>query len=352
MEALVEAVSNRPNITFTCGKQAMSISETASEVSITFSDDSVTHGDMLLGCDGVHSFTRNHYVDPDRKQQYCGVANAFGFLSLADGQQVRFEASALNFARRGMLLTSYYEHTKTQGYVGAVIEMPDVGSRDMWKTRGSDQASVRDNIQSRFGDAALPAVKTFIDGARDWFMWPIYALPAGGQWATDRVMLLGDAAHAMPPQGESTGIVLEDSVLFARCLARNLVMHGSVKEAFDAYERLRRGRINTAFKESQNVVKSVKDAGWLGDELRALIVPWYLRWSRRYREKHFIEDVTTSPLGFADDIDAVEQAESDAGSGAALVKSWMTYLIDSEVLTIIWRYVKSLYYTRRPVKRA
>jgi hypothetical protein len=29
-----------------------------------------------------------------------------------------------------------------------------------------------------------------------------------------------------------------------------------------------------------------------------LVVPWYLWWTRTYREKHFIEDVTTSELPF------------------------------------------------------
>ena len=353
MEALVEAVSNTPYITFTCGKRATSISENASGVAIAFSDDSVANGDILLGCDGVHSFTRNHFVDLDRMQQYCGVANAFGFLALQEKQQVHFEASALNFARRGMLLTSYYEHTKTQGYVGAVVEMPDTGSRDMWRLKSSDQCTLRADIQTRFGNASLPAVKAFIDGAKDWSMWPIYALPAGGKWATGKVMLLGDAAHAMPPQGESTGIVLEDGVLFARCLSRIQTMQGSIEDAFNAYERLRRGRINTAFTESQNVVKSVRDAGWFGDKLRALIIPWYLKFSRSHREKHFIEDVTTSPLGFGDSTEIMSRARNTEVSGKELVKSWVTYLIHSELPAIIWSHMKSIYYYgRRPVKQA
>ena len=104
----------------------------------------------------------------------------------------------------------------------------------------------------------------------------------------------------MPPQGESTGIVFEDTVLFSRCLARWLEKRrpNTMKEAFDAYEKLRRKRIDVAFEESKNVVSTVSDAGWLVHNIKTFIIPWYLWFSRSYREKHFIEDVTTVDIGY------------------------------------------------------
>ncbi|KAI7004254.1 hypothetical protein KC366_g18870 [Hortaea werneckii] len=114
-------------------------------------------------------------------------------------------------------------------------------------------------------------------------------------------MLLGDAAHAMPPQGESTGIVFEDTVLFSRCLTKWLEKGrpgGNMREAFDAYEKLRKHRIEVAFEESKSVVSTVSDAGWLGHTIKTYVVPWYLWFTRSYREKHFIEDVTTVDIGY------------------------------------------------------
>ena len=80
----------------------------------------------------------------------------------------------------------------------------------------------------------------------------------------------------MPPQGESTGIVFEDTVIFSRCLARWLEKGkpGPVSEAFEAYERLRKPRIAVAFDESQSVLRTVSDAGWLGHTIKTYIVPW------------------------------------------------------------------------------
>lgn len=104
----------------------------------------------------------------------------------------------------------------------------------------------------------------------------------------------------MPPQGESTGIVFEDTVIFSRCLTRWLERAGtgSMEEAFEAYERLRKPRIATAFDESQSVLRTVSDSGWIGHTIKTYVVPWYLWYTRSYREKHFIEDVTTSDLAY------------------------------------------------------
>jgi len=71
-----------------------------------------------------------------------------------------------------------------------------------------------------------------------------------------------------------------------------------MKEPFEAYEKLRRPRIDVAFEESKTVVKTVSDAGWLGHKIKTFIVPWYLWFTKNYREAHFIEDVTRADLGY------------------------------------------------------
>lgn len=104
----------------------------------------------------------------------------------------------------------------------------------------------------------------------------------------------------MPPQGESTGIVFEDTVLFSRCLTRWMEKGkpNTMKEAFEAYEKLRRKRIDSAFEESKNVVSTVSDAGWLGHTIKTFVIPWYLWFTSTTREAHFIEDVTTTDIHY------------------------------------------------------
>jgi len=131
-------------------------------------------------------------------------------------------------------------------------------------------AYISNKFIERYAGAANPLINHVIEDAQDLYLWPVFTLSKGGKWATDRVMLIGDSAHAMPPQGESTGIVFEDGVLFARCISRWVEKNDGtpIKEAFNAYERLRRQRIDIAFDESQGVVRTVNDVGWLGHKIK------------------------------------------------------------------------------------
>lgn len=301
LKAVLAALEKHPNITLTCGKRTTDISETAKDITLQFDDGTSARGDLLVGCDGIHSVTRLKHVEPSRSAVYSGVSNAFSFAPVPEDIPVHFECTAINFARRGMLLTSFHDPQKSSIYVGALMQVEDIGSRDGWKAAGADADKIRDDIRERFKNSAIPCVPRLIDTAKDFYLWPVFTLSKGGKWATERTMLIGDAAHAMPPQGESTGIVFEDTVLFARCLCRwmELGRPGTMKEgAFDKYELLRRARIDAAFEESKAVVRTVSDAGWLGHTIKTYVVPWFLWWTRGQREKHFVEDVTTIDVGF------------------------------------------------------
>jgi salicylate hydroxylase len=304
---VLAAIEKHSNIQLICGKKTVDINETDSSVTLRFEDGEQATGDILIGCDGIHSAARLKHVEPERKSMYSGICNAFGFAprrrtSSGKFEATHFDVSGMNFGRRGILLTSFHDAEKESIYVGALMQVPEIASRDGWKAAGKDADRTRKEMRERYAGAANSLIEHVIDDAEDLFLWPVFTLSKGGKWATERVMLIGDSAHAMPPQGESTGIVFEDGVLFARCLAK--WMEGRrqegvpVKEAFDAYEKLRRARIDTAFDESQSVVKTVQDTPWWGHMLKMNIVPWYLWWTRTYREKHFVEDVTTCELGY------------------------------------------------------
>jgi 2-polyprenyl-6-methoxyphenol hydroxylase-like FAD-dependent oxidoreductase len=53
------------------------------------------------------------------------------------------------------------------------------------------------NILRRFENSALPNLKNLVNDIDEWFLYPVYLLPPDGKWSIDRVMLLGDAAHAV-----------------------------------------------------------------------------------------------------------------------------------------------------------
>ena len=194
LKGVLEALEKHENITLTCGKRTTKIEETAEKVTIHFEDGGSASGELLMGCDGIHSVTRLKHVEPERKAVYSGVSNAFGFAPIEKDFVTHFECTSLNFARRGMLLASFFSRAADSVYVGALIQVDDVGSRDGWKAVGGDAEKTRAQLLDRFGDAKIPCIKPLIEKAEDFYLWPVYTLSKKGKWATDRVMLLGDAA--------------------------------------------------------------------------------------------------------------------------------------------------------------
>jgi 2-polyprenyl-6-methoxyphenol hydroxylase-like FAD-dependent oxidoreductase len=75
----------------------------------------------------------------------------------------------------------------------------------------------------------------------------------------------------MPPQGESTGLAIEDGVLLARVLSSSSEM--PIQRVFQVYEKTRRPRIDTAYKEAVSRWENVKDRSWLMQK----VVEW-LTW--------------------------------------------------------------------------
>lgn len=197
LKGVLAAVEAQENISMTCGKRTVDIKETAEKVTLTFEDGESVSGDLLMGCDGIHSVTRLKHVEPERKASYSGLCNAFGFAPVEPDFPVHFECTAINFARRGMLLTSYHNSQKNSVYVGALMQLPELESRDGWKAAGADAKKIRADIMERFGDAKIPSIKPLIEKTEDFFLWPVFTLSKHGKWSTERVMLLGDAAVSL-----------------------------------------------------------------------------------------------------------------------------------------------------------
>ena len=87
------------------------------------------------------------------------------------------------------------------------------------------------------------------------------------------MIVIGDAAHATAPSsGQGASMAVEDAVVLARCL-RDLPETG---QAFAAYERLRRGRVEKIVAHGARTSNS-KAAGPVGRALRDLMMPMILK---------------------------------------------------------------------------
>jgi salicylate hydroxylase len=197
LSALLETL-DEAGIKIQYEKKAVSFSQGEDTIEINFEDGSTASGDILLGCDGIHSFVRTAIIEPERKPVYSGIATAYGLMDAKKiPGTVPFKATGLVSGRRGSLLLSYYDLEKTKLYAAAVMETAEVDSREGWKAKGSDQEAVKLNVLDRFGHGADKFPADAIQAVDEWFLYPVYKLPPKGKWSGPKTLLLGDAAHAV-----------------------------------------------------------------------------------------------------------------------------------------------------------
>ncbi|KUJ12998.1 FAD/NAD(P)-binding domain-containing protein [Mollisia scopiformis] len=281
LRALLRALS-RKGVVVSYGYKLVAMKDESFEKEVTavFENGEEIKADFVLGCDGVHSAVRSKYVDPERLPIYTNVAVAYTVVE-DYGTKPHFHHTSMNSGRFGSLLTSYVDPDRTKVYLGAVMEVREQNDRQGWKVRGSDRQKTLDEIKRRYRNTAILCVNQLVQRADDFVFYPVYTLRAGGRWSRGRVLLLGDAAHCMPPQGESTRLAIEDGILFARVF--ETCVEVSVEEALQVYEKTRRPRIDAAYKEAVSRWESVKDKSWLMQKIIEWLM-WVILW---YKMSHF-----------------------------------------------------------------
>jgi len=201
-------------------------------------------------------------------------------------------------------LTSHFQSSRENLYLGAVMEVAEVSSKEGWRAKGVDQDEVRKDIKAQLG-GAMPIIDKLIEDAGDWFLYPVYRIPPKGSWATEKVMLLGDTAHAVRipfvayskysdgrwpgsphkicpdlllsrchRREKGVGMVLQDVVVFARLVG----CYGAARlnDIFARYEELQRKRIDAAYDEANLRWDTNKDFAWLAQSMKEWLVPIFL----------------------------------------------------------------------------
>jgi len=189
---------------------------------------------------------------------------------------------------------SYYDEAKTKIYAACVMETPSAESREGWKVKGDAKEALKTDIRERFGKSPQPLIDEVLDKMEEWYLYPVYKLPPKGKWWKERCLLIGDAAHAMPPQGESIGLAVEDVILLSRVMSK--YPYKTHEELFELYEKLRRERIESAFAKAEWMWETVKDKGWFGGFMMEQFTGLFLNWTKKAKEDELAYDVRNIDL--------------------------------------------------------
>jgi 2-polyprenyl-6-methoxyphenol hydroxylase-like FAD-dependent oxidoreductase len=229
-------------------KRLVAIEESsATRVMASFADGTSARGDLLIGADGVHSLVRAAMFPEAPAPAFVGVVGVGGVvpaaavpsLTVGDRQSVN-----LTFGPRGVF-----------GWCGA-----RGGDVLWWSHLGRERPLTQAELADRSRDAVHRAVRDLFGG----YHAPIGALlehtdpPVKAnvfdvatlpRWHRGRVVLIGDAAHAIAPSsGQGASLALEDAMTLARSLREGA---GDHRRAFETFEHERRPRVARVIAETR-----------------------------------------------------------------------------------------------------
>ena len=216
------------------GRAVTGVGDAGDGAVITFADGSTATADVVVGADGVHSVVRDHVCGPDSGPVYSGTSAFRGLVaradlpSLPDPLAIQFwagpDAHLLHYPMGGQA------HDDDTVNFFAVLCGPE-----QWS--GGNVAVREGELLAAF-DGWHPAVTEMLGAVEQSPRWPLLSQPALTRWTRGRVVLIGDACHAMlPHHGQGANQSIEDAVVLAELLAA-----GDVTAALDAYPRRRRAR--------------------------------------------------------------------------------------------------------------
>ncbi|GAA3121563.1 NAD(P)/FAD-dependent oxidoreductase [Streptomyces rectiviolaceus] len=239
----ITAEAERREIPIHRGKRLLDATDTGAGVTARFSDGSLAKADILIGADGLRSTVRS-LIDPSApKPHYAGMLtftarvqktelpSTEGVLYMCYGKRAYFGYQIFDDGSAAWFANLPHREPMTQAEVQAV------GAGEWLKRLGE-----------AFTDDRTPAPDLLADTAPEDLVTtgPTETMPPVHTWSRGRMILIGDAAHAMSPtSGQGVSLASEGAVELARCL-RDLP-HG---KAFKAYESLRRPRVDRILKHT------------------------------------------------------------------------------------------------------
>ncbi|KAG5793335.1 hypothetical protein H9Q69_007604 [Fusarium xylarioides] len=171
----------------------------------------------------------------------------------------------VTMSQEGMfgVMTCTASDDEIQWFLSKEVPLPDSeDARNGWELhRREEVEGFKTQLHKTLKDAGGEwgdNLRELIDNTRAVKFYPIYKLPTGGRWYKGRTLLLGDAAHAMPPHaGQGVSMAFEDAFLLARLLEKEL----SLGDAFKQFDDIRRPRVEDIANRSSGNAKMRRKTG-------------------------------------------------------------------------------------------
>ncbi len=263
LTTVLAAECSRRGIEIRYGCNVVDCANVAAGLLVTCADGTEMRGDLLIGADGVNSAIRR-MIDPAAPAaRYVGLTNfggvTSGGASLLDDERREPRAWHMVFGR-----SAFFGHLvlPSGDVVWFVNEpRPAIGPAERAAT---SEGQWIEHLAGLFDRDVSPAAALIRAGRLELAADNTSDLGAVPVWHRDRMIVIGDAAHApAPSSGQGASMAAEDAVVLAQALRDST----DVSAACRAYEAIRRERVERIVRIGARSSSS-KTPGAVGRPLR------------------------------------------------------------------------------------
>ncbi|KAI1179823.1 kynurenine 3-monooxygenase [Nemania sp. FL0916] len=228
LNILYEACFAR-NVPIHFGKKfAGVIEETGSSVTFKFADGSTETASLLIGSDGIHSKVRE-YICPGVPKKYLGLSaltweTPTKQLRVPEDKDYKFPVSVLT--SNGAFVLAPQRPDGSAMLAGTQFPVAEdlVVDRQKWNEFMADKSALVERAKQNI-DVWPDIAKSSIEdiNVETMNVWPFFSIPRLFSWTSasqQRVVILGDAAHAIPPTtGNGASQAFEDAFTLSLILS-------------------------------------------------------------------------------------------------------------------------------------
>jgi salicylate hydroxylase len=219
-----------PKGTVTLGHQCIQLNEEHDRVLLSFANGAAAEADVVIGADGIRSLVQR-VIGLQSRPTSEGIMAYRGLIPaerLSGANDLKDPTLWLGSGR------SFLLYPVARGrLINMVAFVPtDIDSEESWSAPGDLKA-----LAAEYAGWDKPVQDT-INSLEETFRWGIFDRSPLPYWSTERVTLMGDAAHPMVPHvGQGAGQSIEDgftlAVLLEGCTAKD------VADRLALYEKVR-----------------------------------------------------------------------------------------------------------------
>jgi len=222
------------------------IEERSSSVDLRFANGERFQADIVIAADGIHSAVRQALYGDDHPT-YTGQ---MVWRALLDGRDVPPELTEptghVQWLGPGCHLLAYYLRGTE------VLNIVTQEDTEKWVEEGWSIPGNPDEMRLSFPNPE-PRLKALLALVTKCSKWGLFTRPLTENWGRGRVLLIGDAAHAMLPNiGQGACMAFEDAYILARWLD---AQRDDPIEAFRNFRRIRIPRVHAVQRTSFTYAK-------------------------------------------------------------------------------------------------